>query len=167
MVFFQLCSSIALPYSSPSLICWDPVYKMCHSAWLENPQDHSNIQKRRSVQCKKITGPIHSFVSVKATRGHCFQKYHWLFPPLISSQQFGFMKNRSCLSQHLIYLVKIYHSVNCKARTDAIYVYLKRAFDPVPHNELLLKLWSQEITGPLLMWFKSIYWTISILFILT
>ena len=34
------------------------------------------------------------------------------------------------------------------------YLDLKKAFDIVPHNELLLKLWSYGITGHLWEWFK-------------
>ena len=43
--------------------------------------------------------------------------------PLISSQQFGFMKNRSCLKQLLIFLSDIYHSVD---HADVIYFDFKR-----------------------------------------
>ena len=36
-----------------------------------------------------------------------------------------------------------------------VYLDLSKAFDTVPHNELLYKLWSFGITGPLWFWLKS------------
>ena len=36
-----------------------------------------------------------------------------------------------------------------------IFLDLKKAFDTVPHEELLFKLWNIGITGPLWYWFKS------------
>ena len=42
-----------------------------------------------------------------------------------------------------------------KKPTDVIYLDFKKAFDMVPHNELLCKLWMLGITGPLWQWFKG------------
>ena len=39
--------------------------------------------------------------------------------------------------------------------TDVIYLDYRKAFDSVPHNELLLKLWKRGITGDLWSWFKA------------
>ena len=62
----------------------------------------------------------------------------------ISTSQFGFMKGRSTLQQLLIFLKDIYEH---KTQTDVIYLDFSKAFDRVPHNELLLKLWQIGITG--------------------
>ena len=56
----------------------------------------------------------------------------------ISDFQFGFMKNRSTLQQLLVFLNAI-HEAN-KTQIDTIYLDFAKAFDRVPHNELLLKL---------------------------
>ena len=40
-------------------------------------------------------------------------------------------------------------------QTDVIYFDFKKAFDSVPHNELLFKLKSMGISGNLWLWFKS------------
>ena len=40
-------------------------------------------------------------------------------------------------------------------RIDAVYIDFKKAFDSVPHQELLLKLWSYGITGSLWLWFRA------------
>ena len=42
-----------------------------------------------------------------------------------------------------------------KDKIDVIYVDLRKAFDSVPHNELLMKLWNIGIIGTLWKWFKS------------
>ena len=56
----------------------------------------------------------------------------------ISTHQFGFMKGCSTLQQLLIFLNSIHE--HSKAQTDVIYLDFAKAFDRVPHNELLLKL---------------------------
>ena len=73
----------------------------------------------------------------------------------ISSFQFGFTKNRSTVHQLPLYINQICSSFGQKAQTDVIYLAFKKAFDSVPHNELLLKLWHFGITGNLCLWFKA------------
>ena len=45
--------------------------------------------------------------------------------------------------------------MNTDHQTDVIYFDFKKAFDSVPHNELLFKLKSMGISGNLWLWFKS------------
>ena len=75
--------------------------------------------------------------------------------PKISPYQFGFTKNRSTVHQLLIFLNHVLDSFEIKVQTDVIYLDFKKAFDSVPHNELLLKLWNIGITGNLWLWFKA------------
>ena len=42
-----------------------------------------------------------------------------------------------------------------KKTVDIVYLDLCKAFDSVPHGELLFKLWRIGITGSLWSWFKS------------
>ena len=70
----------------------------------------------------------------------------------ISSTQFGFLKKRSSLQQLLIFLNYIYST---QSQTDVLYFYIKKAFDTVPHDKLLYKLWMSGINGSLWAWFKS------------
>ena len=44
-------------------------------------------------------------------------------------------------------LVFVYAAVNSNSQADVLYLYFKKAFDTVSHNELLLKLWTIAITG--------------------
>ena len=73
----------------------------------------------------------------------------------ISHFQFGFTKNSSTLHQLLLFINHIYTSFEEKSQTDVIYLDFKKAFDSVPHNELLVKRWSFGITGSLWHWFKA------------
>ena len=75
--------------------------------------------------------------------------------PLLSKQQFGFLKHRSCLTQLLLSFARITDAVEHKCACSAIYLDLCKAFDSVPHGELLYKLWKIGITGPLWCWFRN------------
>ena len=75
--------------------------------------------------------------------------------PQINKCQFGFLQNRSCLTQLLSSFSQIYDSLENKNQCDVIYVDFKKAFDSVLHNELLFKLCRVDITGPLWLWFQN------------
>ena len=70
----------------------------------------------------------------------------------LTPQQFGFLKHRSTVQQLLVLFDVI---MNTDHQTDVIYFDFKKAFDSVPHNELLFKLKSMGISGGLWLWFKS------------
>ena len=70
----------------------------------------------------------------------------------VSPFQFGFLPGRSTTQQLLLFLNYILESDTC---TDAVFLDFQKAFDKVPHSELLLKLWSFGITGDLWLWFRS------------
>ena len=75
--------------------------------------------------------------------------------PKLSKHQFGFLKNRSCLSQLLTSFTYIFDEVDKGTPVDVVYLDLMKAFDSVPHDELLFKMWRLGITGPLWYWFKA------------
>ena len=75
--------------------------------------------------------------------------------PQLSHSQFGFLRNRSCLTQLLSSFSSIYDAVEEKASCDVVFLDFRNAFDSIPHSELLFKLWQMGTTGPLWCWFQS------------
>ena len=61
----------------------------------------------------------------------------------------------STLQQLLIMFDSIYTSLENIQQTDVIYLDFRKAFDSVPHNELLLKLGKAGITGRLWKWLRA------------
>jgi len=79
--------------------------------------------------------------------------YSKIIIPYISSffstQQFGFLKNRSTVQQLLLMFNTIFSTDN---QTDVVYLDFRKVFDSVPHNELLLKLHTIGISSRLWLW---------------
>ena len=73
----------------------------------------------------------------------------------ISSDQYGFLPKISAPQQLLIMLAQIHKAFDNNAVVDCIYLDFKKAFDRVPHGELLVKLRKIGISGTLWKWFKS------------
>ena len=67
----------------------------------------------------------------------------------LSNQQFGFMTGQSSLQQLLLFMINILEARTHSSNADVIYLDFRKAFDSVPHNELLYKLWKYGITGDL------------------
>jgi hypothetical protein len=74
---------------------------------------------------------------------------------LLCSNQHGFRKGRSCLTQLLKHVDRILNNFLNGHDTDCIYLDFAKAFDKVDHQILLAKLHSYGIRGKLLNWFKS------------
>ena len=49
----------------------------------------------------------------------------------------------------------IVNSIETKKPCDIVFLDFRKAFDTIPHPELLLKLWTHGITGPLWKWFQA------------
>lgn len=75
--------------------------------------------------------------------------------PKLSSAQFGFLSKRSSTTQLLACYAKIVDAFENRMTTDVVYLDLKKAFDSVPHQELLFKLWRMGVTGRLWSWFEA------------
>ena len=74
---------------------------------------------------------------------------------LICSNQHGFRKHRSCLTQLLSHIDLILQNLQNGMDTDVIYLDYAKAFDKVDHQILLQKLYSYGVRGKLLMWINS------------
>lgn len=75
--------------------------------------------------------------------------------PQINTNQFGFMSKRSSITQLLKCYSEVVNSIDNKTPIDVLYLDLRKAFNSVPHNELLFKLWMMGVTGPLWFWFRN------------
>ncbi len=55
----------------------------------------------------------------------------------------------------LSFLWAVVNNTDQKFFCDIVYLDFRKAFDSVPHKELLFKLWLMGITGDLWFWLKS------------
>lgn len=74
---------------------------------------------------------------------------------VINQSQFGFLRGKSTIQQLLIFLEDITSYTSHNDQVDAVYLDFRKAFDSVPHAELLQKLRRCGITGKLWEWFKE------------
>ena len=73
----------------------------------------------------------------------------------ISPLQFGFLPSRSPIKQLLSLTTIIHKAFETNDSIDCVYLDFKKAFDSVPHNKLLYKLWKFGFTGDLWAWFRA------------
>ena len=73
---------------------------------------------------------------------------------LLSGNQHGFRKGRSCLTQLLQHCDEIFRNMNAGYETDVIYLDYAKAFDKVVNKLLLQKLKAYGITGRLYQWIR-------------
>jgi len=111
-----------------------PVYKSGERSNIQNYRPISLLSNISKVLERIIYDKIITFVS------------HQITP-----YQFGALKGRSTVQQLLILLEFI---TNSTSQTDVIYLDIKKAFDTIPHKELLDKIYSIGISGKLWEWFK-------------
>jgi len=74
---------------------------------------------------------------------------------LIRSPQHGFRKGLSCASKLLAFLENVTACEDDKLSVDTVYLDLAKAFDKVPHQQLLLKLKEHGVDGLLYNWIKA------------
>jgi hypothetical protein len=81
--------------------------------------------------------------------------YDFLVNSSISPLQFGFIENRSTLKQLLLHMNFILRAFDNNHQVDTVMLDIHKAFDSVPHEQLLCKLWECGITGSLWKLFKA------------
>ena len=69
---------------------------------------------------------------------------------LLSEDQHGFSKGKSCMSNLFITLEDVTESLDEGFGVDIIYLDYSKAFDPVPHKRLISKLEAYRISGEIL-----------------
>jgi hypothetical protein len=74
---------------------------------------------------------------------------------LLKESQHGFIKNKSCLTNLLEYLLTVHDYVDKGVPVDVIYLDFQKAFDRVPHRRLLHKVRAHGIDGNVGRWIEN------------
>lgn len=74
---------------------------------------------------------------------------------IIPSNQHGFLPRRSCATNLIQFFNQVTDAVNKRIPVDVIYFDVRKAFDLVPHDKLLEKLYHFGIQGNLWKWIKD------------
>ena len=74
---------------------------------------------------------------------------------LINSSQHGFMRGRSCTSNLLSFLERITLAVDDGEPVDIIFLDFAKAFDKVPVERLLKKVWAHGVRGKVFQWISA------------
>ena len=100
--------------------------------------------------------PLISLLSItsKVLESIIYSKTIAFVHPKISKHQFGFLRHRSCTTQLLSPYADIFNLIEKGNTADTIFLDFRKAFDSVPHPELLYKLWQIGITGDLWQFFR-------------
>ena len=108
-------------------------------------------------QISRTIGQFHSYVccTSKVLERLIFDKVIGFVSKQISATRFGFMRHLSSPQQLLIFVREIINSFENKRNYDVIYLDFKKAFDSVPHRELLHKLRSVGVWGSLWKWIEN------------
>ncbi len=112
----------------------------------------------KSGDCSKISNyrPISLLcILSKVMESVVYDKVIDFIRPKLSESQFGFLSNRSSISQLLSCYSRVMDALDSGMEYDIVYLDLRKAFDSVSHEELLFKMWKIGITGQLWTWFKG------------
>ena len=80
---------------------------------------------------------------------------HFVVNDLLSEEQYGFCKGRSCTTQLLNTINDWLTQLDNKTPVDAVYLDFRKAFDTVPHERLLNKLHGYGVRGNVLNWVRD------------
>jgi retron-type reverse transcriptase len=74
---------------------------------------------------------------------------------LITNNQHGFRRNRSCVTNLIEFYNKMFNEYDNSRAVDIVYLDLKKAFDKVPHDNLIHKLEVIGIQGKVINWIRE------------
>jgi len=74
---------------------------------------------------------------------------------LVRDSQHGCVRNKSCLTNLLVFVEEVANYLDSGYPVDVIYLDFQKAFDKVPHKRLILKLAAHGIDSKLLEWIEK------------
>lgn len=86
-----------------------------------------------------------------------YDKISNILTPLIISNQYGFMKQRSTQTNLLSFSQYVNSALECGGQVDCIYTDFSKAYDRLNHNILISKLSALGISGYLLEWLRNFH----------
>ena len=130
--------------------CQIPVdWKISNITPIHKSGDHSNVSNYRPIS-------LLSLVSKVLKRCVHSRVMDFLFAnKLLSDCQFGFRPKASTQDALLTVSKDWHYYLTTHRQVGAVFFDVKKAFDSVPHDELLKSLQNIGITGPLLRWFAD------------
>ncbi|KAI5751055.1 hypothetical protein M8J77_003777 [Diaphorina citri] len=84
-----------------------------------------------------------------------YDRINVILNPLIIDKQFGFMKQRSTVTNLTSFHHFVTNALHTGCQVDCVYTDFSRAFDRVNHNMLISKLFALGVSGYLLKWIHS------------
>ena len=80
---------------------------------------------------------------------------HFVKNDLLSEEQYGFCGGRSCTTQLLNTLYDWFTYLDENIPVDVVYLDFRKAFDTVPHERLMSKLFGYGVKGKIYNWIKD------------
>ena len=80
---------------------------------------------------------------------------HFLATDYFSNKQYGFIRGRSTALQLLRILDDWIFNLDSGKQIDVIYTDFEKAFDKIPHNDLLYKLQASALNNNLISWIQD------------
>ena len=94
-------------------------------------------------------------VSSKLLEKCFFMDLYDFVRPKLNNFQFRFRRNRSAVSQFLVYIDKVYKALDRGEQVEVLYTNFEKVFDKIDHAKILKKLWNIGVRGKLLLFLKS------------
>ena len=116
---------------------------------LHKGEDKHNAQNYRPVSITSVLCRIMERILKKYIVQHIEEN------ELLASEQHGFVRNRSCLSNLLLNIEYLTSCYDNGIAVDQIFLDLQKAFDTVPHQRLLFKIKKMGINGKIYAWIES------------
>jgi hypothetical protein len=103
----------------------------------------------RPVSITSVTCKLIEHIIFRHIMSH-LEKHH-----ILSEFQHGFRSGHSCESQLLITIEDLARNLDNNRQTDVQILDFQKAFEVVPHQRLLQKLFFYGIRGPILQWIRN------------